>query len=132
MQTTTISVSDTEAVFEYTFSYDSTTSDYEIYFTTGIPSGRPTSIELAPRLLTIAPNTGPFGGFYVAVTGVGFGVYSDVTADFCDSDLDITGYGQFTCYVSGNEHDGVQTLSVGSDEYDCGTDDTTACELSVV
>ena len=122
---------DTSTTITITDMLDETSSDVQIYFADGLPTGYAdfTSVTVVPTLVSISPSTGSSGGTLITVTGTGFGTSTDGInlthetsgTDICE-EVNMTSYGTFTCLTTAMEitSGDVLTLKTASGSYSCG------------
>jgi len=132
---TVLTAADTTATVTITEMLDETSSDVQIYFTDGLPTGYAdfTSLTVVPTLVSISPSTGSSGGTLITVTGTGFGTSTEGVnlthdtsgTDICD-EVNMISPGTFTCLTTAMEitaGDSI-TLKTASGSYSCGNTQT--------
>ena len=116
-----------------------------VYFADGLPSGYDSfdTATIVPTLVSVSPSTGSSGGTLLTVTGTGFGTKNccdDLNlesatsgSDICD-EVNITGYGTFTCLTKAMEISSSDTidLKISGETYACGNADNTACSFELL
>ena len=128
---TVLEAADTSATITITDMLDEYSSDVQIYFPDGLPTGYSdfASVSVVPTLVSISPSTGSSGGTLITVTGTGFGANTEGInlthgpsgTDIC-LEVNVIGYGTFTCLTTAMEiNSGEQlTLKTASGSYSCG------------
>ena len=128
---TVLTAADTTATVTVDEMLDETSSNMQIYFTDGLPTGYSdfTSVTVIPTLVSISPSTGSSGGTLITVTGTGFGTSTEGVnlthetsgTDICE-EVYMTGYGSFTCLTTAMEitSGDALTLKTASGSYSCG------------
>ena len=111
--------------------FDESSSNVNIYFPDGLPTGYSSfmSVSVVPTLVSISPSTGSSGGTLITVTGTGFGnqteginmTHGPSGTDIC-TEVNVTGYGTFTCLTTAMEITSGETLTLktASGSYSCG------------
>ena len=132
---TVLTAADTTATIMISEMLDETSSDVQIYFADGLPTGYADylSVTVVPTFVSISPATGSSGGTLITVTGTGFGTSTEGVnltheisgTDICE-EVNMTGYGTFTCLTTAMEivtGDSI-TLKTTSGSYSCGNTET--------
>jgi hypothetical protein len=128
---TVLTAADTTATVTITDMLDETSSNVQIYWTDGLPTGYAdfASLTVVPTVVSISPSTGSSGGTLITVTGTGFGTSTeDVNLIDENSDTEICeevkmiSYGSFTCLTKAMEITAgdVITLKTASGAFSCG------------
>ena len=128
---TVVSCADTVATFTLGGMLDETSSNVQVYFPDGLPTGytEVASLTVAPTLVSVSPATGSSGGTLLTITGTGFGTATEGVnllqgaggTEICD-EVNITGYGTFTCLTKAMEIQSTDEifLKTATGEYACG------------
>lgn len=126
-----LTAEDTTATFAIDGTLDEVSDNVQIYFADGLPSGYAdfNSVTVTPSLVSVSPSSGSFGGTLLTVTGTGFGVDTqdvnlihEATGTEICSEVEVTGYGTFTCLTVSLEISSTDNLylKTASGSHSCG------------
>lgn len=140
---TVVSVSATEAIFTLTGVKAASSSDIQVYFADGLPTGFETitTQTFTPAFVSVSNAAGSAGGNLIKVTGTGFGpettglnLYHGASTTAICTEVVVTGYGTFECHTGAlaaeiATADTIE-LQLGGVNSACANSVTTACDFT--